>query len=612
MTISELWHQGWTAPLLNHLWQSTVVLLVAWLATVALRRNPARVRYAVWMLSSVKFLVPFALLADLGERWATPTPGKSVASAVYTTIEEIGQPFPQPISPAGHAAAVASPAQWIGFVPAVLAGLWLCGFIAVLVRWCVRWRQMARLAADSVPVYAGREVEALRRAETNAELQQAISLRTSPRAIEPGVFGILHPVLLWPAGISAHLDDAQVDSIMAHEVEHVRRRDNLTSAVHMLVEALFWFYPALHWTGSRLMEERERACDEKVLEMSARPETYAESILKVCAFCLEPPAPCVAGVSGSDLKTRVLRIMTHPPEVRLGALRKCLLGAAATTIVAFPIGFGMLHALQAPAQLIHASSGPVPGFEVATIKPSDESGMQMYIQFAPTGFAGKHLTLNDLVKFAYGIRSDDQLVGMPSWARSTYFDVQAKESDADIEAAKSLGILERRDKLALMLQSLLAERFALKGTFETRELSVYALVVAKGGAKLKEVQPDPFPPPGVQPSPTAHLPRLSSMDDGRVTATAFRMDEFSNWLSRFDEVGNRVVMNETGLTGSYDFVITGLQRRSKSPAASQETTEEPSTSIFTALQEQLGLKLEPRKAPVEVLVVEHAEPPSPN
>src|SRR5205814_9457208 len=107
-----------------------------------------------------------------------------------------------------------------------------------------------------------------------------------------------------------------------------------------------------------------RACDEKVLELHARPETYAGSILKVCTFCLEPPSLCVAGVSGSDLKQRVVRIMTHQSGVRLSTLRKVALCVSIVFAVAVPLGFGMLHAMQVPTQILHPSGAPGPAFEV--------------------------------------------------------------------------------------------------------------------------------------------------------------------------------------------------------------------------------------------------------
>jgi uncharacterized protein (TIGR03435 family) len=160
-----------------------------------------------------------------------------------------------------------------------------------------------------------------------------------------------------------------------------------------------------------------------------------------------------------------------------------------------------------------------------------------------------------------------------------------------------------------MVQSLLADRFGLKANIETRELPVYALVVAKGGIKMKQVVPDPFPPPGTQPPPGAHLPRLMKTGD-QYTATAFPVEEFSHWLSHFDELANHVVVNDTGLTGNYDFVLSGVGMGSME--GNHEAADEPGTSIFTALQEQLGLKLEPRKAPVEVLIVDRAEQPTSN
>ena len=606
MTIPQLFNSGWTAALFNHLWQSTCVALFAWILTIALRANPARVRYSVWMFASVKFLVPFALLASLGAQWARPVAGRPMGSALYTAADQIGQPFQQA---AAQASVAAHPAHWLAFAPAVAAAVWLCGFIAVLAGWTSGWRRAFRTTRESWPVFEGREVEALGRAQCKAGMRTPIPLRMSSRAMEPGIFGVIRPVLLWPDGISEKLDDAQIEAIVAHEVEHVRRRDNLTSAVHMLVEALFWFHPAVRWMGARLVEERERACDEKVVEQSAQPEAYAESILKVCAFCLEPPVRCVSGVSGSDLKERVLRIMTHRSGAGLNVARRFVVCAAAVLAIGVPVGFGVLHAMQAPSELVHASSGPLPTFEVASIKPNHDSRPGRMIGMMPTGFTAKHASLKDLISFAYGTRGDDQLIGAPSWATSEFFDIETKVSEADVEAGKKLSMEQKRNQLCLMVQSLLADRFALKANIETRELPVYALVVAKGGIKMKQVRPDPPPPPGTQPPPGAVLPRLLKTGN-QYTATAFPVEEFSHFLSHFDELGNHVVVNETGLTGNYDFVLSGVGMGSIE--GNHEAADESGTSIFTALQEQLGLKLEPRKAPVEVLIVDHAEQPSAN
>ena len=83
----------------------------------------------------------------------------------------------------------------------------------------------------------------------------------------------MHPVLLWPEGLSERLDDAHLEAVIAHELCHVRRRDNLAAAIHMLVEAVFWFHPLVWWLGARLIDERERACDEEVLQRGSAPHT---------------------------------------------------------------------------------------------------------------------------------------------------------------------------------------------------------------------------------------------------------------------------------------------------------------------------------------------------
>ena len=114
-------------------------------------------------------------------------------------------------------------------------------------------------------------------------------------------------MLLWPRSIGARLSDEQVEAILAHELAHVRRRDNLTAAIHMVVQSVFWFHPLVWWLGARLVDERERACDEDVIRLGSEPQVYAEGILKTCEFYVESPLACVSGVTGSDLKKRIER-----------------------------------------------------------------------------------------------------------------------------------------------------------------------------------------------------------------------------------------------------------------------------------------------------------------
>src|ERR1019366_6980863 len=149
------------------------------------------------------------------------------------------------------------------------------------------------------------------RAATPLPLRLPIRVMSSTARLEPGVVGIFKPVLLLPEGIAEHLTPPQLEAILAHELRHVQRRDNLTAAIHMLVETLFWFHPAVWWIRARLIEEREQACDEGVLLLGSEPRVYAESILKVCEFYLSTPLACVSGVTGADLKKRIEAIMSN-------------------------------------------------------------------------------------------------------------------------------------------------------------------------------------------------------------------------------------------------------------------------------------------------------------
>src|SRR5207247_4024707 len=132
-----------------------------------------------------------------------------------------------------------------------------------------------------------------------------VEVRSSPGLLEPGVVGLFSPILLLPEGIAERLTPPQLEAVLGHELCHIRRRDNLTSAIHMIVEAVFWFHPMVWWIGARLVEERERACDEAVLSLGSEPHDYAEGILNVCKSYLESPLSCVSGVTGSDLKERI-------------------------------------------------------------------------------------------------------------------------------------------------------------------------------------------------------------------------------------------------------------------------------------------------------------------
>src|SRR6266853_897462 len=352
--IREYLPATWTAfaaALGDHLWQSTLFAVVAGLLTLILRNNHARARYGVWLAASMKFLIPFSLLVAMGSHLPWSRGSAGTKAGLYFAMEEVSQPFSQPAMTVISRAtpSTVSPSV-IHQLPGLVAAVWLCGFLVVLSVWYLRWRGISLAIREAVPLREGREVEALRRLERIGGMRKRIEILLSRASLEPGIFGIARPVLVWPERISERLEDVHLQAILAHEVWHVRRRDNLAAAIHMAVESVFWFHPLAWWLGARLVEERERACDEAVLELGTDRHVYAESILKICEFCVGSPLACVSGVTGADLKKRIVRVMTEGVMRKLDFSRRLLLSAAALAAIAVPVVAGVLNVTQTRAE----------------------------------------------------------------------------------------------------------------------------------------------------------------------------------------------------------------------------------------------------------------------
>jgi len=493
---------------------------------------------------------------------------------------------------------------------------------------------MTKVLRGATLLRQGREVEALRRAEQLTGIRAPIELLSSPASLEPGIFGIAKPRLAWPQRISERLEDAQIEAIVTHEVWHVRRRDNLAAATHMLVEAIFWFHPLVWWLGGRLVEERERACDEKVLALGSEREVYAESILKTCEFCVEAPLACMSGVTGAELKERIVRIMTQGRANALTFPRRLLLVAAGMAAVAGPVMFGLLEVPRARAQSSPTTGTPAASFEVAAIKPNRSGDWRVMMRFGPGRFTATGIWIRHLITLAYGV-SDFQVTGGPSWINSERYDIQAKEPDLIIAEMQKLSEDQREELSRSMVQSLLADRFKLKLRHQTKELPAYALVVAKSGPKLQAAKSD------------ADFKAIKGAEGrGQRGKMVFGMGDLTipdaplSMLARMlsQQLG-RPVLDQTGLEGNYDFTLKwtpgqgegmiGMGPGGGGPGSgkamvgtglgdggpqlgSPPPPDMSGPSIFTAIQEQLGLKLVSQKGSVEVLVIDHVERPSEN
>jgi bla regulator protein BlaR1 len=583
------------APALgNHLWQSTWVAAIAGALALTMRKHEARVRYALWLTASLKFLVPFSLLVTAGSHFTWPHATPARAPQLSSIVRQAGQPFV--VEPGFSSAAHVPSGIPSGVFPFLVFAVWLGGFIAILFAWWLRWRRMSVLVRASMPMQEGPETAALLHLQRRMRIRIPVALRSTATPVEPGIFGIFRPVLLLPGNITDRLAGAHLESVLAHELCHVRRRDNLASAVHLLVEAIFWFHPLVWWIGARLLDERESACDEAVLKLGNDPEVYAESILQTCRYYLESPLPCVSGITGSDLKMRIVRIMLQGVTKKLSLSRKLLLAVAGVGAVSGPIVFGIFNSPQSRAQTPEPA-GPRSGFEVASVKPSAPSDLRgSTFQFTPDGgLRVTNGTLKGIIETAYDVRQF-QISGGPGWLNTERYDILAKSaSDGNGDQVES--IKETR----IRLQWLLAQRFQLKVHRDTKELPVYVLALGKKGSKLIEAEAPSAPGS----SATGIQARC-----GQMVGTSASMVNLAVYLSRQLD---RSVLDRTGLSGKYNFQLEwtpdagpcSAPSNGGSPGAAISSPD--GASIFTALQEQLGLKLEATKGPVDIIVVDRAE-----
>lgn len=314
------WSQWFWLLLANHLWQATLFAVVAWAATLALKRSSARARHAVWLIAMAKFLLPAA--------WLAPALGK------------LGLEF----SRAGTAAAAFSPSAlilWESAQPAaelntqtphpeiycVLTVAWLMGAIGILARWQLRrWRLAGALRANSSAA-SGRVAENFAELQTRFGFHRGASLLVSARMAGPGVWGIWQPKIILPPGLTEQLHDDELRAVLLHELVHIRQRDNLLGTLQMFVCCLFWFHPVIWLVDRRLLCERELVCDERVIRFGGAVDAYAAGLWKAVQHGLGWPVAGVSQVTGSNLKRRI-ELMLSKKHVTKSSTANRLLAAA--------------------------------------------------------------------------------------------------------------------------------------------------------------------------------------------------------------------------------------------------------------------------------------------
>lgn len=233
-----------------------------------------------------------------------------------------------------------------------------------------------------------------------------------------------------------------------------------------------------------------------------------------------------------------------------------------------------------------------PAFEVAAIKANKGDRGDHDFDINADRFLISNYTLRQLIHLAYELKSDRQISGGPDWINKQAFDISAKIDDAEMAKMRQMKRDERRRENNVLLQSLLADRFQLRVHEVRQVMPVYVLVTAKSGPKLTR-------------STKSALGYHVSTHNSHMIATATSMDVLASQLTGMPESGGRLVLNHTGLIGEYDFKLDWAPDYGNGVA-----TDATLPGLFTALKEQLGLKLESNKGTVDVVVVDSAARPT--
>lgn len=390
-----------TRALIDHLWQSTLFAGAIWSITLLMRRNSAAVRHSLWLLASCKFLVPFSALYSIGAAAGLPTP-------VEFQPDFFGAAF-------SAATPVISPTQILVVAQApgssLLAPLLLCVWLAVAAllaaRWLRGWWQAAAISRAARPAPG-----------------TLPDVRVTEAHIEPSVARVWHPVVLLPAALLRRLSPPQLDAVLAHEREHIARRDNLTAHLHRLVEALFWFHPLVWFIGRQLREERERACDESVLEHGHDPAIYAAGILEVCRHCADAHSRhAVAALSG-DLTQRIGAILACRPPQSLGFIKAFLLSACTLAVASIPLVAGAMDDAARRREILafHVDALRDASIEVGVSRA--DAGVATQVIARGNEVLVRNSSLRELVAMAYGV-APYQVAGAGIWLDDLRYDVRA-------------------------------------------------------------------------------------------------------------------------------------------------------------------------------------------
>ena len=320
----HLWLEAWSRWLwpwiLLHLWETTLFVGLVAAAVRLLRAAPARTRYFFWLAAAGKLIFPSIILGWL--LWQNPpgAPGPSPPSLEEpvrgSRASASDRPIHRVLDPLVPSQLLVNTPQVEGVqVPlyGALMLIWLTGFLFLVVRWASPNLRLARAVRAGRKMGSSREMEILRQVRSWLALSREVQVVVSSRFTHAGLWGIRKPVILLPAGATGRMSDEELAAVMIHELVHLERRDNLVVLLQRVLTSLLWFYPPTWIIDKKLLEERERACDEEVLRLTRAPETYASGILKVVGACLDGRIAGASSIGGSSFKRRMADILSVQP-----------------------------------------------------------------------------------------------------------------------------------------------------------------------------------------------------------------------------------------------------------------------------------------------------------
>ena len=534
--------------LIHFLWQGA---LIALLYVAARRSRTPQTRYLVGCLAlAAMTLAPIVTFAISGQPELAQT--HTFASPVPTDPAHIEalQILPASLQQAAHPEIM----PWL-----VMA--WFAGAIVFWARLTGSWIVATRMRSTFVRRAPPQWQRKLDEIKTRIRVSQPVRLLTSALVQTPAVIGWLRPVILMPIGALAGLPAEQIEALLAHELAHIRRHDYLVNILQSIAESLLFYHPAVWWISNQIRNERELCCDDVAVAISGDTLTYVRALADLEQQRPAHLSPALAA-SGGSLRERIARLLGQPAQTaRPGSI---VIGALIVT---------------AACGLFAQPTPDRKSFEGVSIKPNNLSGGEMH-EHNTRGLLNAQMTTRHLIQQAFDIK-DFQILDGPTWLGNDNFDFVARTASP----------VELNDRtIQPYLQSVLADRFQFHYHRETRDLPVYFLLAAKTGPKLTKHTGDAG----------TGMDASGGKDKISMSGTKISMAHLCDFLGRNVE---RPVIDRTGIEGEFDLTLEW------SPAQLGDLS---GPSIYTALQEQLGLRLESGKGPVDMIVIDSIEKPSEN